>query len=166
LRHDELGLTLHPFDLATNKVLALVGRLEVRDWIDVIESHDRIQPLGFLAWAACGKDPGFNPASILEHAARSGRYSREEVAQLAFAGEPPDAAALSRRWHELLAEAHRVVEALPEDRAGTCVLTTAGDLCRAQAAELSALLTGDSLLFHAGSIRGALPRLIESGGRA
>jgi hypothetical protein len=31
--------------------------LEVRDWIDVIESHDRIQPLGFLAWAACGKDP-------------------------------------------------------------------------------------------------------------
>jgi hypothetical protein len=106
--------------------------LEVRDWIDVIESHDRIQPLGFLAWAACG----------------------------------PDAAALSRRWHELRAEARRVVEALPEDRAGTCVLTTAGDLCRAQAAELSALLTEDSLLFHAGSIRGALPRLIESGGRA
>lgn len=74
----------------------------VRPVIDVIESHDRIQPLGFLAWAACGKDPGFNPASILEHAARSGRYSRGE----------------------------------------------------------------DSLLFHAGRIRGALPRLIESGGRA
>ncbi len=164
LRHDELGLTLHPFDLATNKVLALVGRLEVRDWIDVIESHDRIQPLGFLAWAACGKDPGFNPASILEHAARSGRYSREEVGQLAFAGEPPDAATLSRRWHELLAEARRVVEALPEDRAGTCVLTTAGDLCRAPSAELSTLLREGSLLFHAGRIRGALPRLIESGG--
>lgn len=25
VRHDELGLVLHPFDLATNKVLALVG---------------------------------------------------------------------------------------------------------------------------------------------
>jgi hypothetical protein len=31
MRHEELGLVLHPFDLATNKVLALVGRLEVRD---------------------------------------------------------------------------------------------------------------------------------------
>ncbi|MEO6402890.1 MAG: nucleotidyl transferase AbiEii/AbiGii toxin family protein, partial [Vicinamibacteria bacterium] len=55
-----LGLTLHPLDLATNKVLALVGRLEVRDWIDAIGSHERLQPLGYLAWAACGKDPGFS----------------------------------------------------------------------------------------------------------
>ncbi|MCP4622792.1 MAG: hypothetical protein GY850_04580, partial [bacterium] len=39
MEHDELGLTLHPFDLATNKALALVGRLEVRDWIDLIQCH-------------------------------------------------------------------------------------------------------------------------------
>ena len=56
-RHEELGLTLHPFDLATNKVLALVGRLEVRDWVDVIASDERVQPLGYLAWAAAGKVP-------------------------------------------------------------------------------------------------------------
>jgi hypothetical protein len=31
IEHEDFGLTLHPFDLATNKVLALVGRLEVRD---------------------------------------------------------------------------------------------------------------------------------------
>ena len=31
-----MGLALHPFDLATNKVLALVGRLEARDWVDVL----------------------------------------------------------------------------------------------------------------------------------
>jgi hypothetical protein len=43
----------------TNKLLALVGRVEVRDWIDIIESSERIQPLGYLAWAACGKDPGY-----------------------------------------------------------------------------------------------------------
>lgn len=49
VRHEELGLVLHPFDLATNKVLALVGRLEARDWIDVIASHERIQRLGYLA---------------------------------------------------------------------------------------------------------------------
>jgi hypothetical protein len=83
VRHPDLGLTLHPFDLATNKVLALVGRLEVRDWIDVITSDQRIQPLGYLAWAASGKDPGFSPRSILEQASRTGRYSAVDVGQLA-----------------------------------------------------------------------------------
>ena len=58
MEHEQRGLTLHPFDLATNKVLALVGRLEVRDWVDVINADRRLQPLGYLLWAACGKDPG------------------------------------------------------------------------------------------------------------
>jgi hypothetical protein len=58
VEHAEFGLTLHPIDLATNKVLALVGRLEVRDWVDVLECDARLQPLGYLAWAACSKDPG------------------------------------------------------------------------------------------------------------
>ena len=49
VEHEDFGLALHSFDLATNKVLAMVGRLEVRDWVDVITSHERIQPLGFLA---------------------------------------------------------------------------------------------------------------------
>jgi hypothetical protein len=70
--HEDFGLTLHPFDLATNKVLALVGRLEARDWLDVITSHERVQRLGFLAWAACGKDPGFGPSAILDEASRWG----------------------------------------------------------------------------------------------
>lgn len=42
VQHPELGLVLHPFDLTTNKVLALVGRLEVRDWVDVIHCGERI----------------------------------------------------------------------------------------------------------------------------
>jgi hypothetical protein len=33
VRHEVFGLALHPFDLAADKVLALVGRLEVGDWI-------------------------------------------------------------------------------------------------------------------------------------
>jgi hypothetical protein len=97
LQHPELGLTLHPFDLATNKTLALVGRLEVRDWVDLIHAGERIQPLGYLAWAACGKDPGFGPKGILETAGRAARYSEAEVQQLAFVGEAPAAADLSRR---------------------------------------------------------------------
>ncbi len=158
-RHDELGLTLHPFDLATNKVLALVGRLEVRDWIDVIASHDRLQPLGYLAWAACAKDPGFGPAAILEGAARSGRYSKEEVGQLSFAGEPPDAAELARAWHRILDSALSIVRLLPPEEAGSCVLDASGGLFRGCASDLRQALGEEGVVFHQGRIGGALPRL-------
>jgi len=159
--HDALGLTLHPFDLATNKVLALVGRLEVRDWVDVIASDARVQPLGFLAWAACAKDPGFSPASILEGASRSSRYSAEEVATLSFASDPPDAAELARTWHRILEEARRVIALLPPAEVGRCVLDDSLRLFRGSATELIKALPAGSLRFHRGRIGGALPRFRE-----
>jgi hypothetical protein len=159
VRHDLFGLTLHPFDLATNKMLALIGRVEVRDWIDIIESQDRLQPLGYLAWAACGKDPGFSPASVLTHAARTTHYSAAEVGQLAFSGPPPDAAVLSRRWREMLDRAQQIVAALPAEKAGQCVIDSAGALCRAEPGELPALLSAGRVRFHEGRIRGALPQI-------
>jgi hypothetical protein len=158
-RHEEFGLTLHPFDLATNKVLALVGRLEVRDWVDVIASHERVQPLGYLAWAACGKDPGFGPGAILEGAARSGRYSVEEVSQLAFEGKPPDAAELGRAWHRMLDSAREIVSLLPPDEVGTCVLDVSGGLFRGSPNDLQPALGEGRIVFHRGRIRGAWPRL-------
>ncbi len=149
VRHDDFGLTLHPFDLATNKVLALVGRTEVRDWVDVVECDARLQPLGYLAWAACGKDPGFSPASILEYAAATTRYSVEEVGALSFAhGATPDAASLSRRWHEALSVARDIGARLPAEEAGRCVLTPSGDLCRSAPAELATQLASGELRFH------------------
>ena len=160
LRHAELGVTLHPFDLATNKVLALVGRLEVRDWVDVIASDARIQPLGYLAWAACAKDPGFSPPAILEAARRSARYSAGEVAQLAFEGPAPDAAELGRAWHRALDAADEVIARLPADEAGTCVLSPAGELFRGSPDALASALRQGELRYHRGRIRGALPRII------
>jgi hypothetical protein len=159
VQHPELGLTLHPFDLATNKVLALVGRLEVRDWVDTIECSERLQPLGYLAWAACGKDPGFSPLALVEHAARTARYSSEEVATLAFAGPPPNAADLSRRWHAEIAAARDIVAALPFQEAGKCVLDPVGMLFLGPAPALANALARGGLQFHAGSIRGAFPRM-------
>jgi hypothetical protein len=156
VEHPDLGLVLHPFDLATNKALALVGRLEVRDWVDVIECDARIQSLGYLAWAACGKDPGFSPAAILEHAARSARYTGEEVSSLAFEGEAPDPGELSRRWHRLLDDAHRIVSTLPAQEVGKCVLEVDGGLCRSTVDELPAALARGEVRFHPGSLRGAL----------
>jgi hypothetical protein len=160
--HEDLGLTLHPFDLATNKVLALVGRVEVRDWVDVMASEERVQPLGYLAWAAAGKDPGFGPGAILETAARTARYSAEEVGQLEFVGEPPDAADLGREWHRMLEAARETIALLPPEQAGTCVLDRGGGLVRAVPHELTAVLAARRVRFHRGSIRGALPRPVDA----
>lgn len=163
IEHDELGLVLHPFDLATNKVLALVGRVEVRDWVDVIHCDRTIQPLGYLAWAACGKDPGFGPAGILEQAGRSARYSAEEVAELSFEGTPPDPMELSKKWHRSLNLAKQVVELLPPDQVGKCAIASEGELYRGGVAELRAALERDEIAYHAGSIRGAFPQVVDEG---
>jgi hypothetical protein len=160
VEHDDFGLTLHPFDLATNKVLALVGRLEVRDWVDVIHCHDRVQPLGYLTWAACGKDPGFSPLAILDHASRSSRYSAEEVGQLAFEGTAPDAGVLARRWHAAHSEARIICATIPPDQVGRCVLTPEGRLYTANPDDLQADLLRGAVRFHAGRIGGALPSVV------
>lgn len=164
VEHPDLGLVLHPFDLATNKVLALVGRLEPRDWVDVIECNDRLQPLGYLAWAASGKDPGFTPAGILAEAARTSRYSAAEIDALDFSGARPDVAELSRRWHAMLALATRLVEALPAADVGRCVLDASAALFRGDLAELRQALAERTLTFHPGSIGGALPRVVSTEG--
>ncbi|MFW5744054.1 MAG: hypothetical protein ACOC2D_12335, partial [Spirochaetota bacterium] len=154
-----LGLSLHPFDLATNKVLALAGRLEPRDWVDVLTCDERLQPLGYLAYAACGKDPGYNPISLLAVAKRQ-RYSRAELASLDFDGETPDAQELGRRWHTILAAADRICETLPADHVGTCVATRNGELCRTDGEALEHALAEGALVFHEGSIGGAWPRIV------
>ncbi len=162
VEHADFGLTLHPFDLATNKVLALVGRLEARDWTDVIEAHEQIQPLGYLAWASCGKDPGFSPASILEHAGRTARYSNEEIDALAFEGTRPSAGELSRTWRAMLEEARELIAALPPERAGCCVLGPDGGLFRGDPTRLAPLLLAGDIGFRTGSLRGVLPTVMEA----
>jgi hypothetical protein len=73
----------------------MIGRREVRDWVDLLQCDAEVQPLGYLAWAAAGKDPGFTPAAILEHVARTARFAPEEIAELDFAGPAPEPAELA-----------------------------------------------------------------------
>lgn len=160
VEHEVLGLTLHPFDLATNKVLAMVGRLEVRDWVDVITCHRSLQRLGYLLWAACGKDPGFSPRSLLEHARRTTHYSAAEVAQLQFASGPPDAQRLAESWRAMLQEAQVVINALPEAEAGRCVLGSDNRLFAEDLAGLERALSKGQVRFHEGSLGGAYPRVV------
>ena len=152
--NEELGITLNPFDLATNKVLAMAGRLEPRDWIDTMNCCEKLQPLGFLIWAACGKDPGFNPISLHQEIQRSSRYSQAELDALAFDGLAPDARELGVRWHAMLKEAKIICELLPPDHVGECVLTLGGELCRLPGVELQSF---SEIKFHKGRIGGALP---------
>ena len=153
-----LGLTLHPLDLATNKVLALAGRLEPRDWVDALECSERLQRLGYLLWADCGKDPGYTPDFLLGEAARQ-RYAQMELDSLAFEGSPPDAADLGRRWKTAVAEARELIAALPSAKAGCCVLEMDGKVYSENIDCLRRDLIANRILFHAGRIGGVWPTL-------
>ncbi len=158
VEHPDFGLALHPFDLATNKVLALVGRAEVRDWVDVIHCHATLQRFGYLVWATSGKDPGLSPAFILEQAGRSAHYAKPDLAVLAFDGPAPDIQALGSAWRAMLGEGDEIAARLPEERVGACVLTRDGALFNGVGDALASALEQDALVFHEGSIRGAWPR--------
>ncbi len=159
VEHPDFGLALHPFDLATNKVLALVGRAEVRDWVDIIHCHAWLQPFGYLVWATSGKDPGLNPTFILEQAARSAHYSKPDLATLAFDGTMPNIEELAKTWRVMLREANDIVATLPEEHVGTCVLTRDGALFKGNLDALQKAVAEDSLVFHEGAISGVWPRL-------
>lgn len=157
---DLLGLTLHPFDLATNKVLALAGRLEPRDWVDMLGCHNRIQHLGYLTWAACGKDPGFSPEAILDVARRQ-HYAQAEIDLLDFDGPPPSAAELGVAWKRAIAEAGTIVRALPEDCVGHCLVDMNGQLYDGSVDLLLRDLGDNNVQFRAGTIGGVLPIVAE-----
>ena len=115
---DELGgYLLHEVDLAINKTLALAGRDEPRDFVDILYIHQRILPLGALCWAAAGKDPGFTPLSLLELLKRRGRYRPEDFARLHLAA-PFDLVAGKSRWLAAIEEAESFVRSRPTDEAG------------------------------------------------
>jgi hypothetical protein len=159
IEDDVIGLTLHPFDLATNKVLAMAGRLEVRDWIDLLSCDRALQPLGYLVWAACSKDPGYNPQSLLSMVRRQ-HYSQQEIDSLDFDGVAPSAAELGSQWHEAQDSAAEIVRLLPPDKTGMCVLRPDLELFRGTHVELEDALRHGGLEFHAGRIGGAWPRVV------
>ena len=97
VRRERSGFELHPVDLAVNKALAVAGRAEPRDYLDILDINREILPLAALCWAAPGKDPGFNPISLLELLKRRGRHRPEDFADLALAS-PPDLESLKGEW--------------------------------------------------------------------
>jgi len=117
VRDERVGFRLHPVDLAVNKVLALAGRDEPRDVLDVLYCHRNVLPLGALCWAACGKDPGFTPLSLLDLLRRRGRIRPEDLTKLHLAA-PLDLPSLKREWLAALDDADSYVRSRPPDEVG------------------------------------------------
>lgn len=119
------GLLLHPVDLAINKVLALAGRDEPRDFVDILFVHASVLPLGAACWAATGKDPGFSPLSLLELLKRRGRYRPDDFARLNLV-EPFDLVPAKVTWLAALDEAEAFARSRPPDEAG-CLYWSHGE---------------------------------------
>ena len=117
LRDVRVGFVLHPVDLAVNKVLALAGRDEPRDILDSLHLHRHVLVLGALCWAACGKDPGFTPLSLLELLRRRGRIRAEDLERLDLA-EPVNLQFLKRAWLEALDSVEPFVVSRPPEEIG------------------------------------------------
>lgn len=156
---DELGgFLLHEIDLAVNKTLALAGRNEVRDFVDILTVDVEVLPLGALAWAAVGKDPGFTPLSLLEQLKRRGRYRPEDVERLDLA-RPFDLVEAKGRWLEALEHAEEFVRARPPDELGC--LYYAQDEGRFVVPSAGEDLDSQGIVPHFGRPGGVLPRMTE-----
>lgn len=117
IRHERVGFTLHPIDLSINKLLALVGRDEVRDYIDIHDIIENTLPLGALCWAASGKDPGFTPLTLIDLLKRRGKVRPEDLDRLSL-NVVPDLSELKARWLSALDEGMKFIESRPAEEVG------------------------------------------------
>jgi hypothetical protein len=152
----EFGFVLHRADLATNKLLALAGRSEVRDYIDVVHLHQTELSLGALAWAACGKDEGFNPPSLLAMAKRHVRFRQEDLDREKLAA-PLRLCDLKHVWNEAVERAEALFPRLPIAEAGCLYLSSTGQPTTPEPSSPEF----PQLIRHFGSLQGAWPRLAD-----
>jgi hypothetical protein len=150
IKDPQVGYRLHPIDLSINKVLALAGRDEPRDFLDTIYVHGEYLSLGSLCWAAVGKDPGFSPELLVELLARKGRYRPEDFEPLQLAAKP-DLADLKNIWIKAIADARRLIKVLPPEEAGCLYFDRGNGKFVTPSGDLSQLVR------HRGSRGGILP---------
>ncbi len=109
---EDVGYVLHKIDLVINKLLALAGRDEARDYLDVLYTHENILSLGAQVWAACGKDPGLSPQSLLELLKRRGKYHPEDFDRLHLT-QNVDLKDLKKRWLAAIQKAEIFIAKAP-----------------------------------------------------
>lgn len=149
-----LGLVLHPVDLAVNKILALGGRDEPRDWVDVLYLDRKLISLGALVFAAVGKDSGLNPTMLLELLGRKGQVHPRDLERIHFA-KPPDLSQLRQHWSTALRRARLFVEGRPAKEAGHFYVDPRSGKFFTPDAD-------DTYTLHGPTQGGVLPRIVES----
>jgi hypothetical protein len=157
VERDELaGWRLNPYDAATNKLLALMGRGEPRDYLDILFFHERCLSLGALCWASAGKDPGVNPFMILQECQRTTHFRPEQFRELLLA-TPVEVPRWKQVWIEASRAAEQLLPRLPAEEVGCLYLDATGKPVTPDpaSAEFSALRR------HFGSVRGAWPVIRE-----
>lgn len=147
------GYLLHDVDLAVNKVLALAGRDEPRDFVDILYVHRQILPLPALIWAAVGKDPGFSPISLLELLKRRGHVRPEEIARLELA-MPFDVKQAKVEWLQALEDAEIFVRSRAVQESGCLYYST----LQKRFVIPSAVDDADKVVPHFGRPGGVLPQ--------
>lgn len=115
------GYRLHEVDAAVNKMLVLAGRQEIRDFVDVLHLHDNLLSIGAMAWAACGKDPGYTPDFLLEHASRHVAYTQADLDRLSLR-EPLDLRQLKQKWITAFEHGRKLISSLPAEELGCLYL--------------------------------------------
>ncbi|MCX6865699.1 MAG: nucleotidyl transferase AbiEii/AbiGii toxin family protein [Verrucomicrobia bacterium] len=93
-----LGWRLHLFDMAVNKALAVSGRTETRDYVDILELG-RLFSLEAIVWAACGKDEGFSPLFLLKMMRRFAKTERGVLDKIK--ARDLDPIAMKMEWIEM-----------------------------------------------------------------
>ncbi len=152
------GFLLHEIDLAVNKTLALAGRDEPRDFLDILFVHERVLPLSGLTWAAVGKDPGFTPLSLIELLKRRGRHRPAEMERLNLA-VPYDPITSKEQWLRALENAEEFARSRPTDELGC--LYYSPDLGRFTLPLPGVGLEAQGLVVHFGAPGGVLPRVTQ-----
>lgn len=151
--HPDIGYVLDPIDLTINKVLALAGRDEARDFLDVLHTHKTILPLGAQIWAGCGKDPGLSPHSLLELLKRRGKYRDEDFLRLHL-NVSINLRDLKKEWLVALDEAKVFIDHAPANEVG-CLYYSVTDKKFMQPRIVH---NEDQLICHFGKPGGVLPK--------
>ncbi len=155
VKHELAGFQLHPIDLAINKLLALVGRNEPRDFLDIMDVHRHVLPLGALCWAAAGKDPGFTPPLLLDLLRRRGTLRPEDLERLHLK-EVPDLPGLKREWLAALDEAEAFIQSRPPSEIGCLYYSPSLERFVGNPADVA------DAVAHYGRPGGVLPRVAEA----
>ena len=150
-----LGWRLHLFDAATNKALTLASRSATRDYVDMVALREHY-PLAAILWAACGKDLGFTPLSLLEMMKRFARINPHQLATIQ--ARELDPIELKTQWIKMTDEAEEQITELANTQSQIPIGVAFVD----EQGQPAWLGDDSSLKIHKPRVRGCWPTLRES----